>query len=93
MQILVSILSTSPTIEIHFPVRNIRNVPALAQELHHFTARPRHLRPSGFRLRVLLKPSNLFSLENKIYLPETLLGRAPNREMDPAQFDGLGVLH
>src|SRR5260370_15027180 len=63
----------------HLPVSHVRHIAALAEELHHFLARPRHLRPPGFRFRVFLYPPNLVPVENEVHLSQSALGRSTNR--------------
>jgi serine/threonine protein kinase len=53
------------TVEVHFPIHQVRHVTALAEELHHFLAGPCQLCPPGFRLRVLLKSANLVAIEDE----------------------------
>ncbi len=58
----------------HLPIDHVRNVAALAQELHHLLACPCHLCPPGFRVWVLLQSTNLVPVEHEVHLPQTALG-------------------
>jgi len=55
----------------HPPIHYIRHITAFAEELHNPFAGSRQLRPRRFRIRVLLQPSNLISVENEIHLSQT----------------------
>jgi len=57
------------------PVNHIRHVAASAEKLHHLLARPCHLCPARFRIRILLKPTTVFALEHEVHFPQTALGR------------------
>ena len=76
-----AIRRASLIVERHLPIDHIRHVAPLAEELHHFLARPCHLRPPGFRVRVLFQPSNLVPIEHKIHLSEPTLGSPANRKV------------
>lgn len=48
--------------------------------------------PNAIPVRVLLKPPNLFAVENEIHLPKIALRSAPDGVAFVVQFDGSSVL-
>src|SRR6266581_2178787 len=68
-----AVCPASPGVRGYIPIDHIRHVAAFAQELHHFLIRTRHLRPPGFRFRVLLKSSNLLPIKHKVHMTQTSL--------------------
>src|SRR5437016_1197889 len=74
-QVQPSTRPRSPAVKSHLPVNHVRYVAARAQELHHLLARPGQLRPTGFGFRVLLKPSNLDTIEYEVHLPQSACSR------------------
>lgn len=80
------------SVERHLPRHDVRHVPPLAEELHHLLAGACHLRPMGFRVRVLHQSPNLVAIEDEIHLPQPALGSAPDRVAAAVQFDDRGIL-
>ena len=68
-------------VEVYLSIHDVRDVAPLAEKLHHLLARPRHLRPSGFRLGVLLKSSNLVTIKYEVHLPQAALGSPSHGEL------------
>ena len=62
----------------HLSIHYVRHVAALAQKLHHFLGGASHLCPPGFGFWVLLKPTNLVSVEYEVHLPQSALGSHAN---------------
>ena len=54
------------------PPRLQRSGPRL--ETASLLARPGHLRPTGFGIRILLQPTNVVSAEYEVHLPQSTLG-------------------
>src|SRR5438309_4512164 len=77
----------------HLSIHYVRHVSAFAEKLHHFLAGSRQLRPTGLRIRILLKSANFLSVENEIHLSQTKLGSPTNRVTFSAYLDGFGVFH
>ena len=67
-----------PRIESQLSINHVCHVATLAEELHHLLANACHLRPPGFRIRVLLQSTNLASVENEVHLPQTSFGSPPD---------------
>ena len=65
---------------MHLSIRDDGNVFSTLQELHYFLAAPRHCRPTGFRLGILLQSPQIFSIELKIDLFEFSLCCHSSRE-------------
>ena len=77
-------LARHRTLQRYLPIHHVCHVAPLAEELHHLFARPCQLRPTGFRVRVLLQPVNLVSFEHEVHLPQPELGSRSNRASDPS---------
>jgi hypothetical protein len=60
--------------------------------LQHLFAGPCHLRPTGFRVRVLLQASDIFTFEGEIDLTQAALGGSANGKTLFAKRKGLGIL-
>jgi gluconolactonase len=84
--------SLPSAVEVCLPLDYNGHVAAFSEELHHLLARACHFCPAGFRVRVLLQPSNLCPVENEVQLPQTHSGRPPNAIMPASQLDYLGVV-
>jgi hypothetical protein len=67
--------------------------PSLKNCITFFFASPCHSLPTGFRIRILFKPTNFVSVEREVYLSQSALGSSANRVAVSAQLDGLGVFH
>jgi len=65
-------------VESDSPIHNIRHVSAFAKELHDFLTGSGQLCPTGSCLRILLKPSNIVTIENKVHLRQSAFGGVPN---------------
>src|SRR6266850_6967494 len=80
-------------VKSHLSVSHVCDVATFAQELHHFLARPYHLCPSGFRVWILLKPTNIVAIKHEVDLSQAALGSAPNGVSLCLQLDRVVVFH